>query len=547
MTRQDQEFSSGAPTVAFACADGFATTLGSFDGRDRRTLITHGDGQRPEQLFVSIHEQLHEELHWSTAWGVTSAMSGLLAHAGKRHDELAAVSHLMNGACRQVHETFATTVSSGAIGVPTALELLADNPVYLNYLNEGLALGGNPERWPWQFRESAVQMLLRMLMQPAELSDVAERGFSRLGLQDVSDDHLHPDRRLALVRQAAPTWWAETFATVLAEHPNRGGDSGGTWARTLPDEPEAMEELKSWEETVLIPALGGTAHRALAEAGLPVLGQAEYSDVVEELRTSFLEIAPEDWDVEVFLERRRLHEEMLGAERETLLLSAAPAQVYLCEPDDLPARVDEFLLEGPDGPHVLAALLDRGVMRQQFTGLETMPDGPPLMAMVGNPVDLGEARRLPVAMMRPGLTPRELAAMFSSLPVLVFSTLRASLDQPARDALLDLDEAYVLVDLPLRTQLASWLEQAGRVRLRVMDLEGPRPMNLIVLQIDGLPSLWMICFRSDGGIGELAQLLDRHPGRLTTDLDIPPAVARRIGMLASWLHRAWHVLEEMPE
>jgi hypothetical protein len=197
---------------------------------------------------------------------------------------------------------------------------------------------------------------------------------------------------------------------------------------------------------------------------------------------------------------------------------------------------------------VLNVLLNRAVLHRQFAGLETVPaDGPPLLAMAGHPIEVGASRRLPITLMRPDLTPKAVDAMFSSLPVLTLSTLRTSLHDPARKALLELDEAYVLVDLPLRTQIATWIEQVGRVRLRVTDLEGPRPMNLVILQLDGLPSLWMLCFRSDGGIGELAQLLERHPEHLTTDLDIPPTVVRRIGMLAAWIHGAWHVLEEIPE
>src|SRR4051812_9364766 len=102
---------SGEP-VAFACQNDFIGLIGSFDGRDRRTLMAYALAGRPEQLLVSMHEQLHEELHWSTAWGVTSAMAGLLSRAGTRSDELAAVAATMNGACRGVHERFATTISS---------------------------------------------------------------------------------------------------------------------------------------------------------------------------------------------------------------------------------------------------------------------------------------------------------------------------------------------------------------------------------------------------------------------------------------------------
>lgn len=534
-------------TVAFGCEDGLSVLLGSFDGRDRRTLSAHALSNRPAQLLVSIHEQLHEELHWSTAWGVTSAMAGLLAQAGQRADDLSAIAAVMNAACRGVHERFATTISCGAVGVPAAQLLLADNALYLGYLNEGLALGGPAEGWPWQFRESAIQMLLRMLMQPAELADVAAAGFGRLTLKDVSDPARHPDVRLAAISAVADGWWAETFHDVLGTHPDRGGDTGGTWARNLPDDPEAMERLKAWEESVLIPALADTARRHLLAAGIAVLGQDEYLEVVGALRGSFLELAPDDWQVEVFAERRLMREELLGAEREALVVADEPASAALCEAEDLPGRATEFLLEGPDGPHVLAVLFDRPVLHRQFAGLEQIPiEGPPLLVMAGPATASQDGRSVPMALLRPDVTAQALEAMFPSLPMLTLSTLRASLDDRARAQLLELDDAFILVDLPLRTQVASWIEQAGRVRLRVSDVTGAAPMNLVVLQIEGLPSLWLLSFRSDGGIGELAQLLDRHPGRLTADLDIPPSVMRQIGMLAAWLHGAWWSLEEMP-
>jgi hypothetical protein len=533
--------------LSFACEDGIARLLGSFDGRDRRTLYTHSIRERPEQLLVSIHEQLHEELHWSTAWGLLAAMAGLLQYEGCGPETLGPVALLMNNSCREVHELFATTVSCGAVGVPRARELLVGNPPYLGYLQDGLALGGAAERWPWQFRESAIQMLLRTLMQPAELSDIAEKGFTRAREQDLMPRELHPDVRLEAVRPLAAGWWEQAFAQVWESHPQRGGDTGGVWARELPDDAAAMEQLKAWEETVLIPALGEAARARMRELGIAVLAQDEYLQVAEELRASFLELAPEDWQVEVFAQRRLLNEEMLGGEREGLKLADSRSRLSLCDAEELSARATEFLLDDATERYVLALLLDRAVLHRQFAALDTIPeDGPPLLAIAGPPVLRGEERHLPMALMRPDVTPSVLLGMFSSLPVLTLSSLRSSLHDATRLALLQLEEAYVLVDLPLRLQVASWIEQAGRVRLRLIELTGARPMNLVVLQPDGLPSLWMLAFRSDAGTGEIAQLLDRHPGRLTADLDIPVQIARRVGIVAGWIHGAWYLLEEMP-
>src|SRR5262249_48751128 len=130
--------------------------LGGFDGRDSRELNVAAVAERPAQLLVSIHEQMHHELHWSTIWGLIGAMAGLLADADVRRDSLSAVADAVNGACWQVHEVFATTMSCGALGVTLARELLAGNDLYLGYLDEGLRLGGPAGAAPWQFRESAI-------------------------------------------------------------------------------------------------------------------------------------------------------------------------------------------------------------------------------------------------------------------------------------------------------------------------------------------------------------------------------------------------------
>jgi hypothetical protein len=176
----------------FRCEDRDHTgMLGSFNGRDSRQLMVFAT-ERPAQLLVSIHEQLHHELQWSTAWGLIAAMAGLLADAGVEPDALARVARKANGACWQVHEVFATTISSGAVGMPLARQLMAGNDLYLGYLDEGLGLGGPADAAPWQFRESAMQMLLRSLMQPASLADLADRGFTRLRPSDLEPEASTP-------------------------------------------------------------------------------------------------------------------------------------------------------------------------------------------------------------------------------------------------------------------------------------------------------------------------------------------------------------------
>lgn len=529
----------------FRCADRDHTQmLGSFDGRDGRQLMVFATEQ-PAQLLVSIHEQLHHELQWSTAWGLIAAMAGLLANAGVNKQALQPLARKANGGCWQVHEVFATTISCGAVGVPMARRLLAGNDLYLGYLEDGLRLGGLSDVVPWQFRESAVQMLLRSLMQPAELAKLAERGFARLGPPDLEPEDIHPDFRLERVALEAGDWWAEAFAAILAEHPERGGDTGGTWERDLPDDEATMDTMKSWEETVLIPALQETADAHLRASGFTVLDPSEYLEVATALRSSFLELAPPEWEVEVFTEPRRLRDEPLGAEREAIVLHPEPARLVLRDAEELATRADEFLHRGRLGPRIIALYLSTDIFRRQFDGAEQLLTPQPLLGIAGNPSGSSEERVVSLSLMKPGVSPRDLVGMFQSLPVATMTTLSTTLDPEAHRAVLGLEQVFILVDLPLRVQVESWIAGAGRVRLRVIELQGDRHLNLIVFKLDGFPQCYFLCFRSDAGIGELAQLFDHHVGKLTTDLTISDQELDEIGSVSAWLINAWSRLEEI--
>jgi hypothetical protein len=473
---------------------------------------------RPAQLMVSLHEHLHHELQWSTAWGLVAAMAGLLAGAGIEPDRLRDVAAVANSACRRVHEVFATTISCGVIGIPGGRRMLAGNDRYLSYLDEGLRLGGDPSRWPWQFRESAMQMLLRSLMQPAPLAEIAERGFERI-----------------------------TFGALLAEFPDRGGDRGDAWARTLPDDGESMDRLKMWEESVLIPRLQAVAGARLAGHGLTILDEGSYLESVDALRRSFVALGPEDWQVEVLTGHRRMSDEPLGAERESVVLHPAPADVVVITQEDLSARSRAFLFE-PDSAvaHVLALYLPRPVLLRQFRGFGGLnAGGPPVLALAGRPMlTEGGGRAVPVALMRAGLRPRQLTEMFSRVPVVVLTCLTATREKANQDIVTELEAVYVLVDLPLNLQVTAWITDGWTVRFRVIDLHGERPLNLIVFALDELPGCWFLDYRGDAGFGELAQLLDRNPGRLASGLTLAESTLAAITSITSWLLAAWWRFEE---
>jgi hypothetical protein len=538
--------------IVFACElSGFEALVGNalvggFDGRDRRYLHSYAIGDRRAQLLVSHHEQLHHELHWSTTWGVVAAMAGLLAEAGVDGERLAAVAAAANTACRWVHEVFATTISAGVLGIESSRELLAATPRYAGYLEDGLALGG-AERWPWQFRESAMQMLLRSLMQPVELLAVAERGFERVRVRDIAPDGLAPDGRLRAVIGEAGGWWTERFSELLREHPDRGGDRGDSRSRQLPDEPEAMERLKEWEEVVLIPALQDVATERLRRHGIGVLDPSEYLEAVNALTESLLRLGPDDWRVEILAERRPLNAEPLGAEREAIFLHRSRARVELIDQEELARRPTEFLAEAPGiGKHVFALYVLRSVAQQQFVGLEQAgSDGPPLLALVGKVSGDGEGRLVTLVVLRPEITPRQLQDMFTSVPLLALTTLSTTREPHLRERVLELERALVLVDLPLRLQVDAWIESAGRVRFRVISFEGERPLTLIVFRLEELANVWFLAFRGEAGYGELAQLLDRHPERLLPGLELAPDVRAAIVAASQQLLSLWHRFDEM--
>lgn len=545
-------FESQHAEVAFACQrDGFevataGTLLGAFDGRDRRDVRLYAMASREEQLLASIHEHLHHELQWSTAWGTLAAMSGILAEAGVDAERLTHVARTANDSARRVHEVFATTVSVGVLGIETGRRLLTGNSVYSAYLDQGLAIGGPPESAPWQFRESAIQMFLRLMLQPAELADVAERGFGAVRLRDLTAT-MRPDARLASTANLAPQWWKDIYRELLATYPERGGDRGYTWSRSAPEDPGDIDDLKRWEESILIPRLLQTAAAQLDALGIAVLDQTEYLQVIETLKSSFLEYAPDDWQVEVHREPRRMIDEPLGVERESGVLWPRPASLEVLAPEDLDARVAD-LNHGTEPKLGIALYLLPATYQRQFEGApDVAPGTPPLLALAGRVHGTDDdGRVMPLAFIRPDVGPRQLAQDYPG-DCLLLTTLRVTRERAFREDVLASDEAYVLIDLPLRRQIRSWVKSGWTLRFRVLALGPDVPVNLVVFRLDELEGIWFLSYRSDAGFGELAQIIDESSEQLRGGLDIEPPQIARIGVVTSWMLSAWWRLEEIEE
>lgn len=520
--------SGGGEEPNFACeANDFLaaqdrTLLGSFDGRDARHLHAYAVPPGEAQLLVSLHEHLHHELQWSTAWGLLSAMSGLLAEGGVDPERLAPVSTFSNRRARNVHEVFATTISVGVLGVQQGQKLLAGNRRYLRFLAQGLSLGGDSSRWPWQFRESAAQMLLRSLMQPRELLAVADTGFEGLALDRIT--HIAaPDARL-LKATTAGSWWTDTFEALISLDPGRGGDTGGPWKRSLPGSQRDLERLKEFEETILIPRLADTARAKLGDLGITCLDDSEYLHVVEMLRASFKKLAPPGWQVEVITDRRPFSQEPLGAERERVHLHESHAIADLVGADDV--ADPRFVLRSDDGqPAILCTYFTGRTLATQF-GLTEFADVPAILSLAGWPSTAEDGlRHVPLALLAPPMTPKRVSDAFARLPVLVLSSLSLTRFEQARDQVLAVENAFVLVDLPLNLQITHWVADGWTVRFSAIDLRGLHGLTLLLFVLDGLPGIHFLCYRSAAGFGELAQLLDRHPGKLMAGLRL---VVRRV-------------------
>lgn len=540
----------GAAPLAFRCARRVFSQyvgerlLGGFDGQDRRDLHLYALTDSSHQALVSSHENLHHELHWSTVWGVLAAFSGMVADAGQDVARMRAVATFTNHVCRRVHEVFATTVSAGAFGLDEGFRMLVGNETYLGYLAEGLTLGG-PEHWPWQFRESAVRVLLHALMQPAVVADIAEAGFERVTVSKLAPSEALPDRCLAVVAGQAGDWWQPTFEELLAEYPDRGGELGDHRQRRLPRGSEAFGRLQEWEETVLVPRLRSTATRHLNRLGFRILDEAGYRQTMDALAVSFRALVPGSWQVLSPADQADTLAEPLGAKRESILLHDSQAEVVIRAQRELAAGSAEFLL-GPSN-QVLGVYLDRSVVKRQFAGVAHLHDeGSAVLGLAGRPKQTAGAGRVaPFVLLRPGLDPRDLTKIFTGIHPVFLTTLSTTRVQANQSPVTGVDSMHVLIDLPLSRQFDAWLTGGWTLRFREVELHGGRDLRCAVFGLDQLPGCRFLSYRSQAGWVELLRMVDRRRGELGAALELDTRAQAEIGSVTSWLMAAWWRLEEV--
>jgi hypothetical protein len=134
--------------------------------------------------------------------------------------------------------------------------------------------------------------------------------------------------------------------------------------------------------------------------------------------------------------------------------------------------------------------------------------------------------------------------MFANTRHSTLTSLRTTRKRANQQLVLDTSCLMILVDLPLRTQVASWLRISEEIRFRVVQIESQHHLNLVVFHLAALPNCWFLSYRSDAGFGELAQLLDKYP-ELQPSLEIPSHEMTVVTSVSTLLTSSWFALKEI--
>lgn len=93
-------------------------------------------------------------------------------------------------------------------------------------------------------------------------------------------------------------------------------------------------------------------------------------------------------------------------------------------------------------------------------------------------------------------------------------------------------------------QVTWWVNDGWIVRFPALDMNSTHELTLLLFQLDGLPNLLFLSYRSTAGFGELARLLDRLPDRIETGLAPDEATMRSLTTVAGWLFASWWRFQE---
>jgi len=540
--------------VTFSCArDGLAQTLergllGGYDGAGAWVLTLPNIRDGDEQLMVETHEGLHHELQASSGLGLISAMALLLAQRGTRPLALRQLFRVLAEDSRETHEVFATTLSASVADVEQARAMLGDNPVYLGYLERGLALGGSSAT-PWRYRETAAAAVLRCCMAPAGVFNLLALGFGAMSGQSLPVPGGLPDERLTAFENAGgPASWPQLLDELAADHPDQFSREQSVDRRQLPEGAEELAELRRFDEEVLLRRCYERVRGVLDGVGLPSVSWTEQEQVAHALKEAVARVDSElAQRLNVVTERRPILDDGLEYDRQKVVLrDPLPAQIV--DATTTMRALPAFYAEDGDGaPHVCGAWLSRRVAEKQFAI-------PPDVRLPDLVVALLVRARTPdgslvvrLGLLPSSVTPRECQDMLGDVPLLVVTTHYTLTDDDVARRLRQVQPVFALMDLPVAWHVADWLRQGADVRMALVPLQGvgPAELDMVAFAVDRAPGFRFVCVGGKVGVSILVERLRRHHGdRLTVSSEMIRDDAAAFGLMLNHVLGAWHVLDQ---
>jgi hypothetical protein len=509
--------------------------LGAYDGTDSWALmIPNLDGS--EQLSMTeMHEALHHDLQWSSGWGLLSSGVGIMARIGFRPLAFRELFLRMVDLSRETHETYATTISATIGGIDNAHALLTGNSDYLAYLDRGLALVDVPGAWPWQFRSAAIDAVLRVCMRPAASLDLLRRGFQHLSSDDILPDRDGPDQRLVMFeRMGGPGSWTPPFERLIAEFPDRGGD---TEAARAPIDSPAFDRLRRFEEEILAPRCYAHVCEVLERAGMPSVGSRQQSALATAFRPAITEMNPEIAPLLTLVtERRPPHEEMLELHRQRIWLRE-PLSAEVVPPGAQHDPKAFRLIDSAERSFACGLWLDRTVAAGQFDlGDQVVPDPLAALAVV-------DGSRIRLGLLPPDTTPTACQAVAPDVPLVVLTTHHSLARHANMLAMLQtIEPVFVLLDLPVDRHVRQWVSSGIRVRMATVDLGG---LTLLVLAISRNHPFRFLCIGTPGGVYVLAdQLSRRYPKQVVPDPALLDEHRFATERAVEFILGTWHLLKQ---
>lgn len=539
--------------VTFSCArNGLAKTLqdgllGGYDGAGGWVVSLPNIRSGDEQLMVETHEGLHHELQASSGLGLIGAMSLLLAGRGTRPLTLKEFFRTLADSSRQTHELFATTLSASVGGVRQARLLLRDNPVYLGYLERGLALGGDQDT-AWRYRETAAAAVLRCCMAPAGVFDLLELGFSQVSRRCLPIRGGLPDERLAAFEGAGGARWHGLLDELAAEYPDDIARERDVDRRELPAGAGELAARRQFDEDILLRRCYERARAVLAGAGLPSVPWTEQEEVARALRAAVGRADPGlAQRLSVVTERRPVLDDGLEYDRQKVVLrDRLPAQVL--DPAETMTSVTSFVAEAPDGTaYACGVWLSRQVAEKQF-GLppgSSLPD--PVAALLGPAQAPDGSSIVRIGLLPASTTPRECQDRLGDVPLLVLTTHFTLTDENAARGLRRVEPVFVLMDLPVAWHVDDWIRQGASVRMALVPLEGtgPAELDMVAFAVDRAAGFRFVCIGGRVGVSVLVERLRRrHLDKITISPELVGDDAAAFNLVLNHVFASWHVLDQ---